>query len=624
MEQKLGPRSGHVYRKVREQIESGQLKVGAPLPSQTALSREYGLAVMTVRQAIERLESEGFVSVRTGSGTYVASSAPAGIRTLSALRSIVATSPLPIIPLDQAGNVAGWNAAAEHLFGWLEAEVLNAQLPTIPDYKRDEFRALLEETLEGNAIQGREVLCRRRDGAQLSLSLTAAPLHDADGNPVGIVCTYLDLAERKRVEEALRESEEVFQSAFEFASIGMALVALDGRWLKVNRALCALVGYSEEELLAQTFQDITHPADLDSDLAYLKQTLAGEIRSYEMEKRYVRKDQTLVWVLLTVALVHTAEGSPLYLIAQIQDITQRKEVEGTLRGSENRLRTMVEKAPIGVCVTDAAGIFEQVNEKYAAMLGYTAEDLVGHHYSLVIPPDQLQRLVQLSEQESAAGEGSLHEVEFLRREGGRVTALTTTVSLDADATCRATFALDISDGKQAEVMLEHQAMHDAVTGLANRLLLQDRTRQIVAHAKRHGEVVGLLYLDLDGFKAVNERFGHERGDALLNEAAKRLAASIRASDTIARLAGDEFVIVLPDIGSAAHAAEVANIVLETIHAPFPVDGHAVELVVSIGISAYPFDGETLQVLLQAADEAMHRAKRQGKNTYALYNVEMAD
>jgi PAS domain S-box-containing protein len=136
-----------------------------------------------------------------------------------------------------------------------------------------------------------------------------------------------DNAELRRVQEELRQSKERFQGAFDYAAIGMALVATDGRWLQVNRSVCDITGYSQPELLATTFQAITHPEDLDADLEYVRQMLAGEIRHYHMEKRYFHKRGHIVWILLSVSLVHDAQGDPLYFISQIQDITRRKEAE---------------------------------------------------------------------------------------------------------------------------------------------------------------------------------------------------------------------------------------------------------------------------------------------------------
>jgi PAS domain S-box-containing protein len=150
-------------------------------------------------------------------------------------------------------------------------------------------------------------------------------------NPGSLVERLFDaqrqIARLQALEDELRRSEEQFRGAFDYAAIGMALVAPEGRFLKVNRCLCDIVGYSDQELLARTFQDITHPDDLDADLSYVRQMLAGELRHYHMEKRYFHKDGHVVIVLLSVSLVHDSRGDPLYFISQIQDITARKRAE---------------------------------------------------------------------------------------------------------------------------------------------------------------------------------------------------------------------------------------------------------------------------------------------------------
>ena len=149
--------------------------------------------------------------------------------------------------------------------------------------------------------------------------------------PTQLFGVMVDITERKEAEEALKESEQRFRRSFEDAAIGMALVATDGQWLRVNRSLCELVGYPEKDLLNKTFQDITHPDDLDTDLGYVQRMLAGEIETYQMEKRYIHKEGHVVWILLSVSLVHDEEGVPLYFVSQMQDITERKRLEDELR-----------------------------------------------------------------------------------------------------------------------------------------------------------------------------------------------------------------------------------------------------------------------------------------------------
>src|SRR5947209_2462909 len=219
----LGPRSGRIYRDLRARIQDGRLPVGSLLPSQSALAQEYGVAVMTARQALERLATEGFLRIQVGSGTYVESDRPAGLDSPSGLKSIVAVAPLPIITVDPEGIVTSWNPAAERMFGWSAEEVVGRPPPMVPPERDEERTSLLREVMEDQQLQDTEVVRQRRDGARLTLSVSTAQIYDAEGNITGVVFSYLDLTERKRVEEALRESQERFQSAFDHAAIGMAI-----------------------------------------------------------------------------------------------------------------------------------------------------------------------------------------------------------------------------------------------------------------------------------------------------------------------------------------------------------------------------------------------------------------
>src|SRR6267143_1800095 len=197
-----------------------------------------------------------------------------------------------------------------------------------------------------------------------------------------------DVIERRRTEDALRESQERFSSAFKDAAIGMALVGTDGRWLQVNPALCALVGYTEHELLATTFQAITHPDDLDADLAFVRQMLAGEIPTYHMEKRYFHKQRHIVWILLSVSLVRDPVGQPLYFISQIQDITERKQVQEKLLESEARFRAILDNSPTMIFLKDTEGRYLLVNRQFESMFHLDHKTIVGKTDVEIFSPQQ--------------------------------------------------------------------------------------------------------------------------------------------------------------------------------------------------------------------------------------------
>jgi PAS domain S-box-containing protein len=194
--------------------------------------------------------------------------------------------------------------------------------------------------------------------------------------------------ERRRAEEGWRESREQFTSAFHDAAIGMALAGTDGQWLQVNRALCDLVGYTEQELLATNFQAITHPDDLEADLAYVTQLLAGEIPTYQMEKRYFHKLGHIVWIQLNVSLVHDADGRPVHFIGQIQDVTDRNRVAADLRESEARLQAILDNSPTLIFLKDLEGRYLLVNRQFERTFQLTREDIVGKTDAELFPPVQ--------------------------------------------------------------------------------------------------------------------------------------------------------------------------------------------------------------------------------------------
>jgi PAS domain S-box-containing protein len=286
---------------------------------------------------------------------------------------------------------------------------------------------------------------------------------------------FRDVSKRKLAEDALRESENRFSSAFEFSAIGMALVSPEGRWLKVNRSLCEIIGYSEDELLSKTFQDITHPDDLEKDLEYVRQMLAGDIQTYQMEKRYFYKDGRVIWILLSVSLVKDVIGKPLYFISQIENINKRKQAEDEVQKNERQLSNAAKIAKLGYWEYDVASDLFTFNDSFFAIFRTTVEQVGGYSMTaaqyakqFVHPDDAYQVALETREalqtMDSNYSRQLEHRIVYANGEIGTVAVRIFIVKNENGRTIK-TFGVnqDITERKLAEfALVEKELKYSAI------------------------------------------------------------------------------------------------------------------------------------------------------------------
>jgi diguanylate cyclase (GGDEF)-like protein/PAS domain S-box-containing protein len=441
---------------------------------------------------------------------------------------------------------------------------------------------------------------------------------NARGEVTHLFGTIQDITEQRTAEIAQGEAQALFETAFSQATIGMALVGLDGRWLKVNAAACEITGWPEAELLARSFQDITHPDDLDADLAQVELLLAGKISGYRMQKRYITCAGSEIWVMLSVSLARDASGRPRHFISQLQDISGRKRDEERLQEAELEARTQRDHAKAiisamheGYALT-VGGQIKTVNESLCTLTGFSEQELIGECVPFPFwPPELRSENMQLTRQ-IVDSLGGTFEVTLMRRNGERFVAeVTAELAFDpAGASIGLVNTVrDISIQRRQQRELERLARTDSLTGLANRYLLQESLDRAAAQAQRHGGTLALILLDVDWFKQVNDRHGHPAGDSVLVEVARRLTATVRAGEVLARVGGEEFAWLLPDAGAeeAATAADRARRAIAAV--PFATAGH---LTMSAGVGLMLAAGEG-DALYRLADRALYDAKQRGRN-----------
>jgi PAS domain S-box-containing protein len=388
------------------------------------------------------------------------------------LFAIVASSTEAIIGTTLDGTITHWNPAAERVYGYRADEAIGHSVVMLapPELVNDAV-GVLERVRRGERVEAYETTRVTRDGRRIDVSLGISPVLDADRNVVAASSTARDVTERKRAERqlravtetaegansALRESEERFRGAFNGASIGMALVSPEGRFLEVNRALCDILSYTEDELLAKTFQDLTHPDDLEADADLAQQLLANEITTYQVEKRYLCEDGRFAWVRMTVSLVHDAKDDPLYFVYQMQDITPYKAAGAALREAEARYRTLVEQIPAVVYVDPAGALGSPlyVSPRVETLLGYAPDEWLADHNLWIdrLHAEDRERVLAEIARVNETGESLSLEYRFLARDDREVWVRDEVALVrDEQGTPKywQGFMVDITDRKRAE------------------------------------------------------------------------------------------------------------------------------------------------------------------------------
>lgn len=423
--------------------------------------------------------------------------------------------------------------------------------------------------------------------------------------------------------EEVERSERRYRATFEQAPVGIVHQDETGRYVRVNMRFAEMVGCDPEQLLGMHDHQLTHPEDRPSSGAIYRRLLAGDIRFGNVQKRYLHTDGREVWTDVTVSRVGEAGEDPL-LISVIEDISDSREE------SERRAlaATVFESSTEGIIIIDAMRRIRAINRAFVELTGFGEQDTIGQTIEVLQTdehaPDFYERIWS-GVHRDAQWRG---EIWLPQKSGSKFPALMN-LTLVRDARERVTsyvavFA-DISHEKRTEAELDYLVHHDALTKLPNRRLFHARLEHTIQQAYRDPQShFSLLFIDLDDFKVVNDSLGHEAGDQLLIELAQRLSASVRSEDTVARMGGDEFMVLLDGAGTFNEISTVVGKLLAAAQQPFQIGPHEVFVSASIGVAIFPLDAEDGATLARNADVAMYRAKDKGKNRFEFYEASMSE
>jgi diguanylate cyclase (GGDEF)-like protein/PAS domain S-box-containing protein len=483
-------------------------------------------------------------------------------------------------------------------------------------------RSLVTETLR-SALEARRSLflhyriCRA-DGSARRVLHVAAPRTLPSGQFDGLIGTLTDESATEAGEQVLQDSEE---QVFKFLEgVGLAAIAIDrsGRVAHINRIMAELIGQPLSELLGS---DWVGRYVLDEDRPLLAAFLDGQVALSSMPKELEYQVLTAQGPCLFrwyVTLIRDPAGIPTSIVMMGSDITQWRRL-----GDHLRLNAEIfDRSNEAMVITDRQNNIVAVNPAFTRLTGYGPEEAIGCNPRILRSGRHDKAFYEAMWKSILAHGYWRGDVWDRRKDGSLYPKFLSITALRDEAGQIVKYSAifyDITERKAMEAQLESIAHFDMLTGLPNRMLLHDRLEQAIAVAERQHQHFALLFIDLDGFKPVNDTHGHAVGDEVLKLVGQRLGMLIRGMDTVARLGGDEFVVILTDIRTKENAGRVAEKIIRELSVPYEVEGRTLSLSASIGASIYPGDETAAKDLLRTADEAMYQAKRDGKRRLIFYS-----
>jgi len=544
---------------------------------------------------------------------------------------VMDTSSALMIVLDAEGHIRQVNRRFREELAEAEGELTGRVLDDwLPPEERDalEHRLIklpwtvhshLFELLRGSGAYEAEHRLRGVEGVYREYWIEASPQTDPQGKEEGAVICATDMTALKKQRDELAAQERRLREAQSIAQLGRWAIDLTTdrivNWSDELEKICE----APQPELRTDFLPLVHPDDRD-DLESDFRDAIDKRRLFSHSCRLRLPDGRIKWIDMR-GLIHERGGWPVRASGTMQDVTAQRRADEEIglaaRVFENSLN--------GVIITDAQTRILKVNSAFTRILGYEPEDLIGKTPA-VLRSDRHDCAFYTNLWRELKQTGEWQGEIWDRRKDGEVTPLWQSISAVRNARGEIVNFIgacyDLSDQKRAAAHIHHLAYFDALTDLPNRQSFGDSCELALKLARRDGKRLAILFLDLDRFKYVNDTLGHPVGDALLRGVAQRLQESLRESDVIARLGGDEFIVLARDVAGPEDAARIADKIIAALAKPFVIDGHRLEIRVSIGISCFPGDGGGADTLIKHADLALYKAKEEGRDQFRFYDASL--
>jgi len=536
-------------------------------------------------------------------------------------RTIIDTSLSAFVGMDDQGRIDEWNPAAEALFGWQRAEALGRPVTEliVPEAYRaahDAGFARFLATGHGSVLNRRlELPVITRGGAESMVEMTINAFHIEGKLFVGAFMH--DISARIAAQQALRQKQELLDAVLESVDVGVIACDAEGRLTLFNRTAREFHGLDVADVGIEDWAAHyrLYRADgvtpLGADEIPLARALRGEPQR-DARMTIVAEGKAPRRLLVGGRALTDAQGGSLGAVVALKDVTELAESRARAVESEEWLRTIADNVPALIAYIDTSQRYRFANERYREWFGVRREDMIGRTV-LEAMGEAFHAPRQAALERCLKGHGSAIEIEEERRGRKRVISSTYLPHL-RDGVVQGLYVLstDSTSAREYERQLHALAHADYLTGLPNRRSYEERLAQAIGRSRRSGMALALAYLDVDHFKQINDTLGHAVGDAVLAAVARRLSGAVRSTDTVARLAGDEFVIVLEQVGSPLECERIAAKLLEAIRRELEVEGRTMQVTTSIGIAWCSRPEQA--TLTQAADEALYQSKRAGRNS----------